>query len=159
MTKHLLARLTADFKELEYELKNRLPDEIQKAAALGDLSENAEYEAALDRQRLLQSKFRTLKVRINEVAQIDLSRLPRDRAGYGSIVELFDIDKEMDIQYQLVMPEDADIKRNRISVSSPIGKSLMGKKIDQEVSIDIPNGRKNYEITGLTTYHDLDQDL
>ena len=159
MTKHLLSRLTAEFKELEYELKTQLPEEIHRAASLGDLSENAEYEAALDRQRLLQSKFRTLKARINEVAQVDISRLPKDRVGYGAIVELYDIDEDKDVKYQLVMPEDADIKRNRISVSSPIGRSLMGKRVDQEVSIDIPKGRKNYEIVGLTTYYEINQDL
>lgn len=159
MTEHLLIRLNEEFKELEYELKTKLPEEIGKAASLGDLSENAEYEAALDRQRLLQSKYRQLKARINEVAQIDVSRLPKDRIGYGSIVELFDVEEEKDITYQLVMPEDADIKKNRISVSSPIGKSLMGKREDDEVHVIIPSGRKHYEVVGITAYHQTEQDL
>jgi transcription elongation factor GreA len=159
MTKMLLARLNADFKELEHELKSKIPDEIRKAAALGDLSENAEYEAALDRQRLLQSKLRTLKGRINEVARIDLSRLPTDRAGYGSIVELYDIDKEIEVTYQLVMPEDTDVKKNRISIGSPIGRSLMGRVEGDEVSIVIPSGKKNYEILAVTPYQETDQDL
>lgn len=155
----LLNRLNADYKELEHELKTKLPEEIAKAAALGDLSENAEYEAALDRQRLLQSKARTLKARINEIAQVDLSRLHPDRVGYGSIVELFDVDEEKDLSYQLVMPEDADAKNQRISISSPIGKALMGKYLDDEVRIVIPSGKKHFEITGLKTYKDTEMDL
>ncbi len=159
MTKQLMQRLNQQFKELEHELKKVLPEEIHKAAALGDLSENAEYEAALDRQRLLQSKYKTLKDRINEVAQVDITRLPPDRVGYGSIVKLFDVDSEKEITYQLVMSEDAEITRNRISVSSPIGRSLMGKVADEEVIIHIPSGRKHYEIIAITTYHDTEQDL
>jgi len=158
MTKKLLERLNRNLKELEYELKNKLPEEIKKAAALGDLSENAEYEAALDRQRLLQSKYRSLKSRINEIAQIDVKRLPKDKVGYGSLVELLDIDNDGEISYQLVMPEDADAKANRISISSPIGKALMGKKEGDEVSIVIPSGRRNYEILSLIPYHEVDED-
>lgn len=159
MTKRLLARLTEEFKELEYELKKKLPEEIRKAASLGDLSENAEYEAALDRQRLLQSKYRTLKARINEIAQIDVTRLPQDKVGYGSIVEVFDIDKETDTTFQLVLPEDADAKVNRISISSPIGRSLMGKSEGDEVIVNIPSGTRRYEITAVTAYADTEQDL
>ena len=159
MTKALLKRLNHDLKEMKHEYIKVLPEEIHKAASLGDLSENAEYEAALDRQRLLQSKIRTLEKRIDEIAQVDTSRLPADRVGYGSIVELFDVDTEKDLSYQLVMSEDAEISRNRISVSSPIGKALMGKTVDEEVVINIPSGRKHYEITGITTYHNTEQDL
>ena len=159
MTKRLLARLTEEFKDLEYELKKKLPEEIRKAASLGDLSENAEYEAALDRQRLLQSKFRTLKARINEIAQIDVSRLPEDKVGYGTIVEVLDIDKDTETTYQLVLPEDADAKANRISISSPIGRSLMGKIEGDEVMVNIPSGTRRYEVMALKAYIDTEQDL
>ncbi len=159
MTKKLLQRLNGQLKEIEYELKNKLPEEIRKAASLGDLSENAEYEAALDRQRLMQSKYRSLKTRINEIAQIDVSRLPKDKVGYGSIVELLDIDTDEEISYHLVMPEDADANSHRISVSSPIGRSLMGKKAGDEVAVSIPSGKKNYEILELTPFHLTDQNL
>ncbi len=159
MAKKLLARLNAELKDLEFELKTRLPEEIKKAASLGDLSENAEYEAALDRQRLVQTKFRTLKTRINEIARIDIGRLPRDRVGYGSILDLYDIHEDKEIQYQLVMPEDSDVRTKRISVSSPIGKALMGKQVDDEVHITIPNGKKHYEIVGIIPYHETEQDL
>lgn len=159
MTKNLLARLNQDLKEIEYELKNTLPKEIAKAASLGDLSENAEYEAALDRQRLLQSKYRSLKARINEIARLDVSRLPTDRVGYGSIIELYDVDLDKEVTYQLVMPEDSDAKANRISISSPIGKSLMGRQEDDEVTVNIPSGRKTYEVVKVTPYAETEQDL
>lgn len=159
MTKRLLERLNKDLKEIEYELKNTLPKEIAKAASLGDLSENAEYEAALDRQRLMQSKFRSLKARINEIARLDVDRLPKDRAGYGSFVELYDVDLEKEVTYRLVMPEDSDAKANKISISSPIGKSLMGRQVDDEFSVDIPSGRKNYEVTNVIPYSETDKDL
>lgn len=159
MTKKLLERLNKEFKDLEHELKTRLPEEINKAAALGDLSENAEYEAALDRQRLLQSKFRQLKSRINEIAQIDITRLPEDRVGYGSIVGLFDVDEEKEVSYQLVMPEDSDIKTKRISISSPIGRALLGKREEEEAIIQIPNGKKHYEILSIIPYNNTDRDL
>jgi transcription elongation factor GreA len=157
--KNLLSRLQHDLHEIEHELKHKLPDEIRKAAALGDLSENAEYESALERQRLMQSKYRSLKARINEVAQIDTDRLPKDKTGYGSIVEVFDLDTDKEITYQLVMPEDADAKKNRISVSSPIGKSLMNKQEGDEVSVTIPSGKRNYEILSLKPYSQTDMDL
>jgi len=159
MTKQLLARLSNDLRALEYELKKKLPEEIRKAAALGDLSENAEYEAALDRQRLLQSKYRTLKSRINEIAQVDVTRLPKDKVGYGAIVEILDIDNDTEISYQLVLPEDADAKANRISISSPIGKALMGKTEGDEVQVTIPSGRKHYEIMGIKPYVETEQNL
>lgn len=159
MTKKLLAKLNAEFREIEHELKTTLPEEIHKAASLGDLSENAEYEAALERQRLMQSKYRTMKARINEVAQLDLDRLPTDKAGYGSILELFDLDTEADVTYQLCLPESADIKAGRISLSSPIGKALMGRIEGDEVTISTPNGRKNYEVTKVTPYIKTAMDL
>lgn len=159
MTKRLLARLNQEFKELEYELKKKLPEEIRKAASLGDLSENAEYEAALDRQRLLQSKFRTMKTRINEIAQIDVTRLPKDKVGYGSKVEVLDIDSDTEMFYQLVLPEDADAKVNRISISSPIGRALMGKSEGDEVQVDIPTGTKRYEVLAITPYSKTEMDL
>ena len=159
MTKKLLERLNADYKQMEHELKTTLPEEISRAASLGDLSENAEYEAALDRQRLLQAKFRTLKARINEIARIDLSRLPKDKSGYGSILKLYDLDDDKEYTYQLVMPEDAEIKLGRISISSPIGKALMAKQEGDEVTVRIPSGKRNYEVLEVTPYHKAPQDL
>ena len=157
--KNLLSRLNKELQEIEHELKHKLPEEIRKAAALGDLSENAEYEAARDRQRLMQSKYRSLKARINEIARVDISRIPTDRVGYGAIVEVLDLDTDEEKKYQLVMPEDADAAHMRISVSSPIGKSLMGKVEGDEVTINIPSGKRNYEVLGMTPYTETDMSL
>ncbi|CAM2008671.1 GreA/GreB family elongation factor [Acanthopleuribacter pedis] len=159
MTKKLLSRLNEDLRELEHELKTKLPEEIRKAAALGDLSENAEYEAALDRQRLIQSKYRSLKNRINEIAQVDVDRLPMDTAGYGSRVTVLDIDTDKEITYQLVMPEDAEAKMNRISISSPIGRALMGKRVEDEVGVTIPSGKKTFEIMDIVPYKKTEMNL
>jgi len=157
--KKLLDRLETQRYDLEYELKSVVPLEIRKAAAQGDLSENAEYEAALDKQRMLQLKVRSTQKRIAEIAAIDLARLPEDRIAYGSIVELFDLDTDEEITYQIVMAEDADIKQQRISVSSPIGKALIGKEEGDEVTIKIPSGVKNYEILKNTPYSQTEMDL
>jgi len=159
MTKKLLERLEHQAKGLEYELKSTLPEEIRKAAALGDLSENAEYESALERQRMLQTQLRNLKGRIAEIAVIDLERLPKEKVAYGASVSLLDLDEDKKINYRIVLPEDADIKLGRISMNSPIGKSLLGHAVGDEIRVVVPNGFKNYEILAITAYADQSQDL
>ena len=157
--KKLLERLEQQRYDLEYELKNVVPLEIRKAAAQGDLSENAEYEAALEKQRMLQLNVRSTQKRIAAVASIDIDRLPQDRIAYGSIVELYDMDTGTELTYQIVLAEDADIKSNRISVSSPIGKALIGLEEGDEVRIKIPSGVKNYEILKMTPYSETEMEL
>ncbi|MCK5880193.1 MAG: GreA/GreB family elongation factor, partial [Holophagae bacterium] len=132
MPKELINRIDRELKEMEYELTQELPKEIQRAAAMGDLSENAEYEAALAKQQMLQSKLLKLKKRRVELSQIDFSRLPKDRVGYGSKVVLFDLDEDKEISYTLVMGEEAN-SPDCLSISSPIGKSLLGKREGDEV--------------------------
>ena len=154
MTKELLDKLTKEIKELEYELTVTLPKEIAKAAAQGDLSENAEYEAALEKQRLLQTKLMNLKKRRAEIAQIDLSRIPKDRISYGTTVVLYDLDKDEEITYTLVMPEETEEGTDKISITSPIGKALVGKKEGDEVTVRVPSGERNFEIVEITTLHD-----
>jgi len=157
--KKLLKRLEQDRYDFEYELKSVVPLEIRKAAAQGDLSENAEYEAALEKQRMLQLRVRSAQKRISEIASLSLDRLPQDRVAYGSIVDLYDLDTDKELSYQLVMAEDADINKMRISVSSPIGRALIGKEEGDEVTIPIPSGVKNYEIIKLTPYSETEMDL
>jgi transcription elongation factor GreA len=157
--KKLLKRLEQDRYDFEYELKSVVPLEIRKAAAQGDLSENAEYEAALEKQRMLQLRVRSVQKRISEIASLSLDRLPQDRVAYGSIVDLYDLDTDKELSYQLVMAEDADINQMRISVSSPIGRALIGKQEGDEVTIPIPSGVKNYEIIKLTPYCETEMDL
>ena len=156
MPKELINRIDRELKEMEYELTQELPKEIQRAAAMGDLSENAEYEAALAKQQMLQSKLLKLKKRRVELSQIDFSRLPKDRVGYGSKVVLFDLDEDKEISYTLVMGEEAN-SPDCLSISSPIGKSLLGKREGDEVSIDIPSGTKNFEILELHTFFESEK--
>lgn len=121
---------------------------------MGDLSENAEYEAARNRQDYVRARIANLQTRLGELSMIDTSRLPKDRAAYGSTVEIYDIDSGEDITYTLVMAEDADITQNKISTTSPIGKGLMGKREGEEVEIATPNGKRRFEIVKLATIHD-----
>jgi len=153
MPKDLIAKIDRELKELEYELTAELPKEIQRAAAQGDLSENAEYEAALEKQRMLQTKVRNLKKRRVELSQIDLSRLPNDRVGYGSTVVLYDLDDDVEITYKLLLGEETG-GNNCISISSPIGKALLGRQEGDEVTVRVPAGEKHFEILTLTTLFD-----
>jgi transcription elongation factor GreA len=157
--KQLLIRLQKELKEMEHDLKVTIPEEIAKAAAHGDLSENAEYEAALEKQRMFQLKHRNLKKRIGELAQMNVDALPDDRVAYGAIVTLYDLDHDEELTYQLVMPEASDLQQNKLSVSSPIGTGLLGKEEGEEVSIHIPAGTKNFEIVKIIPYRDTEQNL
>lgn len=147
-------KLEEELKVLEVELKIELPKELQRAAALGDLRENAEYKAARDRQEYLQARVSALRKRISDLAMINLDSLPHDRIAYGSTVVLLDIDKDEEVTYRLVTAEEADISKGLISTTSPIGKSLMGKKVGAEVEVKTPQGVRNFEVLKLTTIHD-----
>ncbi len=147
-------KLEEELKALEVELKIELPKELQKAAALGDLRENAEYKAARDRQEYLQARVSALRKRISDLAMLNLDSLPHDRIAYGSTVVLLDIDKDEEVTYRLVTAEEADISKGLISTTSPIGKSLMGKKVGAEVEVKTPQGVRNFEVLKLTTIHD-----
>ena len=154
MTEDVKRKLKADLKALEYELRVDLPREIKKAVEYGDLRENSEYKAALERQQIVQSQVASLHQRISEIDSIDLSRIPTDKVAYGSTVELYDADKEEDVTYELVTPEESDPAKGLISTVSPIGQSLMGKQEGDEVRVTTPAGSRNFEIVKLKTLHD-----
>lgn len=147
-------KLKAQIEELEYELNHKLPKVIQHAREFGDLSENAEYKAAKERQTFVQARVSLLHQRLMEVESIDLTKIPRDRIAYGSIVVLFDLDKEEKVTYELVTSEESDPDSGKISTVSPIGSALMGKEEGDEVKVKTPNGWKNFEISRLTTIHE-----
>lgn len=147
-------KLKAQIEELEYELNHKLPKVIQHAREFGDLSENAEYKAAKERQTFVQARVSLLHQRLMEVESIDLSKIPTDRIAYGSIVVLFDLDKEEKVTYELVTSEESDPDSGKISTVSPIGQALMGKEEGDEVKVKTPNGWKNFEISRLTTIHE-----
>jgi len=152
----------ADFKKklqdeiaaLEYELRNELPKEILKARAHGDLSENAEYHAAKERQGFVNARLNHLKQRMADMSMVDFSKIPRGRVGLGSRVVLLDVKKDEQITYNLVTSEEADAANGKISTTSPIGRGLLGKEVGDSVKIQIPGGMREFEILELTTIHE-----
>jgi transcription elongation factor GreA len=150
----LKKKLQDEIVALEYELRNELPKEILKARAHGDLSENAEYHAAKERQGFVSARLGQLQARLREFSMIDLSKLPHDRVGLGSHVVVLDLNKDVEFTYSLVTSEEADVAHGKISTSSPIGKGLLGKRVGDTVKIQIPDGVREMEILSLTTIHD-----
>ena len=153
MKGRFLKKFEDEIQQLEKELKTELPQEIKRARELGDLRENAEYQAAKERQRLVESRISLLKKRVSEIALMNLEKLPHDKVGFGSTVHLKDPNGQVTI-YQLVMPEDADVDQGLISTASPIGRALLNKEEGDEVTVSTPNGSKRFEVVKLLTIHD-----
>ncbi len=149
-------KLQEEIAALEYELRNELPREILKARAHGDLSENAEYHAAKERQGLVNARLGQLQKRLADFSMIDLSKIPRDRVGLGSRVVVLDVKSGTETTYYLVTSEEADASQGKISTASPIGKSLLGKEVGDNVRMQAPGGAKELEILELVTIHELD---
>ena len=154
MPKHVLAKLEQDLKDLKQALLIEIPKEIANAAAQGDLSENAEYEQALAKRDMFQSKVVAMERRIAEIATLDIARLPKDRAAYGSRITLLDLDLEVEVTYRLVLPEELDGHTENLSISSPIGMALVGAEEGLEIRVTIPAGVKRFEVLNLKTVHD-----
>lgn len=154
MTIQIKKKLEDEIRILEHELKNDLPKELKKAAALGDLSENAEYQTAKQRQEIVNAKLAHLRKRLAEVALINFDKLPIDKASYGSTVVLYDIQKGTEITYKLVSVEESDLQKGLISTTSPIGKGLLNRQAGDMVKITTPGGVKEFEILKLVTIHD-----
>jgi len=153
MPKHVLAKLESEHKAIKQALLVDIPKEIAAAASQGDLSENAEYEQALAKRDMFQSKLVALEKRITEIASLDVTRLPKDRIAYGSKVKLLDLDSDKEVTYKLVLPEELSDDPSLLSISSPIGSSLVGLEEGAEVRIKIPAGSKRFEILELQTVH------
>ena len=148
-------KLQDEITTLEYELHVELPKEILKARAHGDLSENAEYHAAKDRQGFVNARLGQLKKRLAEMSMVDFSKIPHDRVGLGSTVVVLDTKREEEITYYLVTSEEADAPNGKISTTSPIGRALLGKETGDVVRVQSPGGVKELEILKLTTMHDV----
>ncbi len=147
-------KLQIELDELEEELHFKLPKEIQRAREWGDLKENAEYKAAMERQSMVQARMMQIRQRLSEVESIDVSKLPFDKAAYGSTVVLYDVDRDEDVTYKLVTSEESAPESGLISTVSPIGQGLMGKEEGDEVRIKTPTGWRNFEIKRLKTVHE-----
>jgi transcription elongation factor GreA len=154
MSDHIKKQLEEEIKQLEYELTTELPAEIKKARALGDLSENAEYHMAKQRQEFVNARLGQLKKRMGALSLVNLANIPRDKAGLGSTVVVFDSTKNEEIVYRLVMSEESDVTKGLISTTSPIGRGLVGKQVGDVTTVVTPNGKREMEVLKLTTIHD-----
>src|SRR5499425_1243286 len=154
MTDAIKRKLQEEINALEHELIHELPKEIKKAAALGDLSENAEYHMAKQRQEFVKARVRQLGKRLAELSMINMNNIPKDKVGLGSTVKVYDNDKGEEIEYKLVTSEESDVGAGRISTTSPIGRALLNKKVGDTATVVTPSGKREMEVLSLTTIHD-----
>ena len=150
-------KLQDSLNDIERELRVDLPKEILRAREHGDLSENAEYKAAKERQAYLEGRKAQLQQRLAALSLVNLDKIPTDRAAYGSRVVLYEYDTDKELEYRLVSPEESDIGRGLISITSPIGRSIVGKRIGDSFEIVTPSGKKDYEMRGLRTIHEAEE--
>ena len=149
----IVERLQQDLAELRRELSKDIPKLLEEARAHGDLSENAEYEATKERQGMLHARIAQMERRLGELARYSRASIPDDKAGYGSCVEVEDLENGNRMVYELVFPEEAEPSKGHVSVGSPIGQALLGRREGDEVRVQTPSGRRSLEIIGITTIH------
>jgi transcription elongation factor GreA len=154
MPDRIKKKLLAEIEVLEHELNHELPAEIKKAVAMGDLSENAEYHMAKQRQDFVNARLGQLKKRMAELSLVNLTNIPRDKSGFGSTVVVYDSTKDEEIVYRLVTSEESDVSKGLISTTSPIGRGLVGRRVGDVATIITPNGKRQLEILKVTTIHD-----
>jgi transcription elongation factor GreA len=148
-------KLQDEIQALERELNYELPKELKRARALGDLSENAEYIMAKQRQEYVAARLGQLKKRLADLSLINMNNIPKDRIAFGSRVVLYDLDRDTELEYRLVTSEEADVNKGLISTTSPIGRGLMGKRIGDAVIVATPNGKREFEVRAVQTIHDM----
>jgi len=154
MTDVIKKKLKDEIEALEHELIHELPKEIKRAAALGDLSENAEYHMAKQRQEFVKARVRQLGKRLADLSLVNMNNIPHDKAGLGSTVRVFDSTKNEEVEYHLVTSEETDVATGKISTTSPIGRALLNKKVGDLATVVTPNGKREMEILKLITVHD-----
>jgi transcription elongation factor GreA len=155
MTEAIKRKLRDEIDALEHELIHELPKEIKKAAALGDLSENAEYHMAKQRQEFVKARVRQLGRRLADLSMVNMNNIPKDKVGLGSTVKVFDNIKNEEMEYNIVTSEESDVANGKISTNSPIGRALLNKKVGDTATVVTPNGSRELEILTLTTIHDV----
>ena len=146
MTDQIKRKLTDEINALEHELIHELPKEIKKAAALGDLSENAEYHMAKQRQEFVKARVRELGKRLADLSMVNMNNIPKDKVGLGSTIKVYDSTKNEEIEYKLVTSEESDVAAGKISTTSPIGRCLLNKKVGDTVVVVSPNGKRELEV-------------
>jgi transcription elongation factor GreA len=150
----IVQRLKKELAELQYELSHKLPKELEEARAHGDLSENAEYDAAKARQELVQVRISQIGGRIRELSMYTVASIPKGVAAYGSRVTVADLEEEEEIVYHLVFPEEAEVAEGRISLGSPLGRALLNRSVGDEIEVHTPKGKRRYQIVDLVTVHE-----
>src|SRR5437660_12647620 len=140
--------------DLEHELSVHFPQEISLARADVALSENAEYKFAKERQGFVNARIGQLKKRMGDLGMLNLTNIPKDRAGYGSRIVVLDTNRDVKIEYKLVSSEEADAEKGFISTTSPIGRALLNRKVGDEVQVTTPAGSKEFEVVRLVTIHE-----
>jgi transcription elongation factor GreA len=150
----IFQRLKKELAELQYELSHKLPKELEEARAHGDLSENAEYEAAKARQELVQIRISQIGGRIRELSMYTIASIPQGVAAYGSRVTVEDLEEEEELVYHLVFPEEAEVAEGRISLGSPLGRALLNRSVGDEIEVHAPKGKRRYQIVDLITIHE-----
>ena len=155
MLDEIKQKLEDEIERLMRELTVTLPRAIQKAVELGDLSENAEYKSAKERQQFVQARLNHLTQRMSELSKIDLTKLANDRVGFGSRVKLSDVENGSEVTYSLVFGDFIDLDSDQISMASPIGNALVGKKLGEQVLVRLPRGDRTYRIVELTTLPEM----
>jgi transcription elongation factor GreA len=154
MTEHIKKKLQDEMNALEHELSHELPKELKRAIALGDLSENAEYHMAKQRQEYVKARLRQLGRRLADLSLINMNNIPRDKVGLGSTVRVYDNTKDEEMEYKLVTSEESDVASGKISTTSPIGRALLNKKVGDSATVVTPNGKRELDVLSLTTIHD-----
>jgi transcription elongation factor GreA len=154
MPEHIKKKLQEEINTLEHELAHELPKELKRAIALGDLSENAEYHMAKQRQEFVKARLRQLGRRLADLSLINLNSIPKDKIGLGSTVKVLDTDKGEEVEYTLVTSEESDVAAGKISTTSPIGRALLNKKVGDTAVVTTPTGKREFEVLSLTTIHD-----
>jgi transcription elongation factor GreA len=154
MTEQIKKKLQEEINALEHELIHELPKEIKKAAALGDLSENAEYHMAKQRQEFVKARVRQLGRRLADLSMVNMNNIPRDKVGLGSTVKVYDNTKNEEVEYKIVTSEESDVSTGKISTNSPIGRALLNKKVGDTITVVTPNGNRDLDVLSLSTIHD-----
>ncbi len=154
----ILDKLDKDLEETQRELQVDIPKAILTAREHGDLSENAEFKAAKERQMFLESRVSLLQKRISDIMAINVDQIPKDRSGLGSMLKLKDLDSDQEVQFHLVFPEEVDPDKGKVSTASPIGRAMMGKQEGDDITVSLPDGDKEYEILEVITIHDISEE-
>ena len=150
----IVAKLKAEKTEFQRELNVEIPRLLEEARAHGDLSENAEYDAAKDRQGILMARIGHLTERLAALSRYDISSIPTDVIGYGSRVEVEDCDSGDQAVYEVVFPEEADPPKGLVSMAAPLGQALLEKQAGDEVTVQLPSGSRTLAVLSVTTFHE-----